>query len=387
MIHFEKGVFLLNNRRLAISFSLILFFLIPAAAIPDTSSLQLYPGWNFISIPGNLAPGSDTFTIFNSIDTGGHSIWEYKAESQKWVRKYPNDRLSPLVGYWIFSKFQISVLIVQSENHSGMYQRDFLEGWNTVGLSGNSLLDAHSALLPINNEWTQVMGYDVQNQQYEVQIINGGSNQFSDSRQLLPMKGYWVYMKNPGQLSIPATIPTTSPSDSPTVSIPPTQTPPPIQTVTSTVTPTPSSIVTETTQRTSPTPTVTTSVPTGTQTPIPLITATPTSGPTPEIPTYGNLIISDLNLQEEYVRIYNAGTWSVSLANWTLHDEGSNFVYTFPNVIIAPETTITIHSHAKGQDTGTDLYWTDRYVWNNEGGTAYLVDSQGNLVNYIHKPC
>jgi hypothetical protein len=45
------------------------------------------------------------------------------------------------------------------------------------------------------------MGFDTTAYQYEVQIINGGSGQFSDSRLMNPTKGYWLFMTGPGDLS------------------------------------------------------------------------------------------------------------------------------------------------------------------------------------------
>ena len=100
----------------------------------------------------------------------------------------------------------------------------------------------------------------------------------------------------------------------------------------------------------------------------------------------GNIIVSDLNLVGEYVTIYNAGGYTVSLTGWELHDEGLKHTYIFQDVIIAPGATITIHSHAHGTDTATDLYWTGNNVWNNDGDTAYLIDSQGNLISSLQRP-
>lgn len=113
-------------------------------------------------------------------------------------------------------------------------------------------------------------------------------------------------------------------------------------------------------------------------------TTIPTTSPTTGIPGTGNIVVSDLNLSGEYVIIHNEGTSAVSLTGWNLHDEGSNYNYPFPAVLISPGSPITIYSHATGTDTATDLYWTLNNVWNNDGDTAYLVDSLGYTVSSLH---
>jgi hypothetical protein len=125
-------------------------------------------------------------------------------------------------------------------------------------------------------------------------------------------------------------------------------------------------------------------------TPTPSITptilpTTPITTTTTVIPGSGNLVVSYLSLSEEYVTIRNEGTSAVPLAGWKLHDEGPNYVYVFPAIVISPGSSITIHSHATGTDTATDLYWTGNYVWNNDEDTAYLVDSLGTTVSTLHK--
>jgi competence protein ComEC len=133
-----------------------------------------------------------------------------------------------------------------------------------------------------------------------------------------------------------------------------------------------------------PTPITTpTTLPTTPITTIP--TASPTTIPTTGIPGTGNIVVSDLNLSEEYVIIHNEGTSAVPLTGWNLHDEGSNYNYPFPAIMISPGSSIAIHSHATGTDTATDLYWTLNNVWNNDGDTAYLVDSLGTTVSSLHR--
>ena len=41
--------------------------------------------------------------------------------------------------------------------------------------------------------------------------------------------------------------------------------------------------------------------------------------------------VSDLNLQDEWVKITNKGSSPVSLAGWKIEDEGNKHTYTFPS--------------------------------------------------------
>ncbi|HIE30847.1 MAG TPA: hypothetical protein EYP67_00480, partial [Methanosarcinales archaeon] len=59
-------------------------------------------------------------------------------------------------------------------------------------------------------------------------------------------------------------------------------------------------------------------------------TATPTPEPTPEPTVY----ISDLNLQEEWVKITNPGASPVTMTGWKITDEGEKHTYIFPSFIL-----------------------------------------------------
>ncbi|NJF24938.1 lamin tail domain-containing protein [Thermococcus sp. Bubb.Bath] len=86
------------------------------------------------------------------------------------------------------------------------------------------------------------------------------------------------------------------------------------------------------------------------------------------------------NLNGEYVLIKNVGSSAVNLEGWKLMDESGN-TFIFPNVTLSPGEEVRVHS-GKGKNTKTDLYWgSDKPIWNNEGDTAYLYDSNGVLVD------
>ncbi len=88
---------------------------------------------------------------------------------------------------------------------------------------------------------------------------------------------------------------------------------------------------------------------------------------------------------EEWVCLTNTGSTSVQMEAWQLMDntgKGGNdgYRYTFPSFILAPGATVRVHT-GSGLNTQADLFWGKSvWVWNNDGDTAYLFDSLGNLV-------
>jgi len=135
------------------------------------------------------------------------------------------------------------------------------------------------------------------------------------------------------------------------------------------------------------TPTAT-SLPTWTPTvtPSPTWTPTPTSTPSPTATAAGqsNIVIAHIvyDSRDEYARIENQGTAGQNMSGWRLEDV-AGYVYYFPSITLAPDGFVRIHSgpDAPLDDPPTDYRWTRRYIWNNDGDTAYLYDAAGRLVD------
>ena len=104
---------------------------------------------------------------------------------------------------------------------------------------------------------------------------------------------------------------------------------------------------------------------------------TPTITPTP---TQYAVVISDLNLTDEWVLIENEGSSPVSIAGWTITDEGGRHTYTFPPFTLDAGANVTLYTE-NGTDTKTELYWgLGTSVWGNDGDTATLSDANGSPV-------
>ena len=79
----------------------------------------------------------------------------------------------------------------------------------------------------------------------------------------------------------------------------------------------------------------------------------------------------------EYIEIKNYGTASVNLQGWKITDEDEKHIYVFGNVELKPGYVIRLYSGNKA----TKNIWVKTYIWNNDGDTGFLYDSNGNLVD------
>lgn len=93
--------------------------------------------------------------------------------------------------------------------------------------------------------------------------------------------------------------------------------------------------------------------------------------------------VSDLNLQDEWVRISNTGSSPVSLNGWKIEDEGNKHTYTFQPYTLNAGSTVTVFT-GKGINSATEFYWQlDNPVWNNDGDAAHLYDNSGKLISKL----
>ncbi|MEN6342770.1 MAG: hypothetical protein ABFC89_09450, partial [Methanospirillum sp.] len=164
--------------------------------------IRLGPGWNFVSVPAVLAAGSDTASIFAGVNTGGHSIFLYNATAKAWAPMTATTKVKPLDGIWIYSSTAITIpLSFDSNPLVGPPEKALAAGWNAIGYSSASSMSARDALLSVVSKWSTLIGFDPAAQQYEAAIINGGSGPNADSRPMEPGRGYWLSMREAGQLT------------------------------------------------------------------------------------------------------------------------------------------------------------------------------------------
>ena len=173
----------------------------PSGGVSPSTDLTLHSGWNFISVPRPLVAGNDTALIFTSVETGGRSIFRYDTAAGEWVALAETDQIAPLEGFWIYSTEPSTVpLNFSTDPLISPAKRSLSTGWNAIGITGAAPATARDALLSVNREWTTLIGFDAGKQAFETGIVNGGSDDYTDSRLVYQGKGYWLYMTEPGTL-------------------------------------------------------------------------------------------------------------------------------------------------------------------------------------------
>jgi hypothetical protein len=100
----------------------------------------------------------------------------------------------------------------------------------------------------------------------------------------------------------------------------------------------------------------------------------------------GSTVLTNSNINREYVTIKNTGHKAVRLHGWKLVDlrkttTGPNASYTFKTFRLRPGHSVRVHS-GKGRNTHRDLYWgLSRMRWSNSGDSAYLHNRRGTTVS------
>lgn len=166
------------------------------------AAISLRQGWNFVSVPFALAPGSDTaIQVFGSVDTDGHSILVYDAASGSWAAMAASDRVKVLDGIWIYAKGDSTVLLTPDPDPVvPPATRPVFTGWNAIGFSGIEPATARDTLLSVKDSWTFAIGFDPATRMFEPALVNGGTGIHSDLNPMRPGKGYWLGMVNNGTL-------------------------------------------------------------------------------------------------------------------------------------------------------------------------------------------
>ncbi len=164
--------------------------------------IPLSPGWNFVSTPKTLETGANTAAIFGGVNTEGHSIWLYDASTRRWTAMTATAKVKPLDGIWIYSASVTQVPLSFTHNPIQTPPTKMLyQGWNAIGFSDTVPASARGTLLSVRNLWTHLIGFDAENQLYEVSVINGEIGIHSDAQLMMPAKGYWLYMAGDSELS------------------------------------------------------------------------------------------------------------------------------------------------------------------------------------------
>lgn len=87
---------------------------------------------------------------------------------------------------------------------------------------------------------------------------------------------------------------------------------------------------------------------------------------------------------DEYVLIRNEDTEPIQLENWTLNDDQSNHVFTFPRYEIQPGQECRIYTNENHPEwCGFNFGCGGSGVWNNKRDTASLRNAEGKLIDQM----
>ncbi len=171
---------------------------ITAGSSPSGDCIPISAGWNFVSVPKKLAPGSDTAAIFSQIDVDGHSIFQYDSALGQWKTLTMASQIKPLDSVWLYSKGVNTVpLKFDTDPLQIPPTRELKRGWNAIGFTGFEPLEAKFAFLSVQEKWINCLGFSSAQQKYNEMIIKGRN----EDTKLMPYNGYWLFMSDDGVLA------------------------------------------------------------------------------------------------------------------------------------------------------------------------------------------
>jgi len=176
----------------------------PTPTMPgqETIDLELYEGWNFVSIPRQLSAGNDTAaSVFGDVDTDGRPIYTFTSATG-FTPLGENETLEVLEGYWVYSTEDTTVQLNLSTNPvRAPAMKTLTPGWNAIGYSDLTERTADEALTSVEDSWVYVVGFDAANQSYRPALINNQTGAQGENQRLSPTEGYWLFMGEDGRLA------------------------------------------------------------------------------------------------------------------------------------------------------------------------------------------
>ena len=161
-------------------------------SLKKRDAIWIKPGWNCVSVPGELAKGYDTAAIFAGVNATGHSILAYGNDSSGYQALSVSDAIVPLHGYWIYSTDLTNVPVRFSDMSTGV-SRQMPAGWSLTGGWTKRDVSAKQTFFSLNDMWLYAIGYNTSCQQYEEPIINDDSENYENMGLIRPYCGYWMY--------------------------------------------------------------------------------------------------------------------------------------------------------------------------------------------------
>jgi len=174
----------------------------------SSTTLNLYTGWNLISLP--LMPEDTSITsLLSSINSNYSIVWEYNASdtADHWKKYDPgvpfgNDltNMEPGKGYWIMMTSDKTLPISGTMPEST--DIDLKTGWNLVGFNSPDSKSIVEALFSINGNYSIVWAYNASDTADHWKKYDPGVPFGNDLINVEPGRGYWIMMTSEGILKI-----------------------------------------------------------------------------------------------------------------------------------------------------------------------------------------
>jgi len=176
--------------------------------VPIGINIDLYTGWNLISLP--LIPeGTSIASVLSPINDNYSIVWEYNASdtSDHWKKYDPgvpfgNDltNMESGKGYWIMMTSDDTLPISGTVPEST--DLDLKTGWNLVGFNSLDGQPIVEALYFINGNYSIVWAYDASETTDHWKKYDPGVPFGNDLINVEPGSGYWIMMTSEGILKI-----------------------------------------------------------------------------------------------------------------------------------------------------------------------------------------
>ncbi|MDD4985191.1 MAG: hypothetical protein PHQ43_05295, partial [Dehalococcoidales bacterium] len=171
-------------------------------ALAETAEINLYRGWNLISLP--LMPTStDPEEILEGLDGAGVTIiWgNYDPTTGSWESYAPAAEENSLTvmrdgrGYWVRTDGDAMLTVTGRAlplppGVPPAY--NVVPGWNLIGFKSLAPRLATDYLEAISGKYTLIYGFDGENRQYVLVIAS--------EDEMLPGAGYWVAVTQSGTI-------------------------------------------------------------------------------------------------------------------------------------------------------------------------------------------
>ena len=173
------------------------------AAVPFNDQISLVQGWNLVSVPGYLGAAQNTI---GELFPNAISVLVYDPVNG-WGNQSvaPDTNAQPLEGYWVNNNQSETItLTYMNATYSTPPVKPAYSGWNTIGHTSASEINAETALVSIDPSYSHLIAWDASQQKYGSPAVNGipsGQAYSNADYDMNAGTGYFLFMTANNTLS------------------------------------------------------------------------------------------------------------------------------------------------------------------------------------------